>query len=616
MARALVRHRGAGEAPRGSQLGQPGRHSGGGAAHAAGACAGDRIGPRTAARRDPPGSGRAAARAVGGVIGLRAGGRGGRHPGRGLLRPGPALREHLLPDGLARAADGPRPAPRRRAAGRRAGDPCPGAEEHADAAAASDDETRAHVERLEALAASPGNRPGTAHRRYRAIPARGWRRREPDGGSASTGPTCAKNPPRASAATHNPGHERLPGLADHSHRSAPVLAIGSSPGWPSRSASSSAHLQRLGRGDRGGIAIVRRFGVGLGRPSRPRSRHRPRAPASPRYSGAVRAGTGGGRARGVIPPGMRRSRPHDGLRMRAHRPLSPAPRQPAPRQLLLSASAAQRSDWGPISAEGFAWYPFIRLGELTDLPATFGAPTPHIAPSGGSPTRRHRGIPPAPRPALPAPAVSLAILEAMQPWSSSRAVGPRAYPPRRYFGCGSCGHPPRHVRAGRMAHRTIPASCRSTRTRGLGRPIRSRPRDRPRPPSARSFASWATSTTAAGSCAISPGDPSSALDPLATGSIAASSSWSSRFEVTGTDRLPLVQESITGYVHGPRLRRFATPSWHGPSWRWWWSRCSSRLGLFAGSETWRCTSTSLDPAPRADPDPRRRSGCAAAASRS
>ena len=37
--------------------------------------------PRSPARRDPPGTGRPAPRPVGGTLGARAGGRGGRHPG-------------------------------------------------------------------------------------------------------------------------------------------------------------------------------------------------------------------------------------------------------------------------------------------------------------------------------------------------------------------------------------------------------------------------------------------------------------------------------------------------------------------------------------------------------
>ena len=54
-------------------------------------------------------------------------------------------------------------------------------------------------------------------------------------------------------------------------------------------------------------------------------------------------------------------------------------------QLLLVGYAAQRSEVGPISAEGFAWYPVIRLGELTDLPPLSDGPLFTTSAAGGSP---------------------------------------------------------------------------------------------------------------------------------------------------------------------------------------------------------------------------------------
>ena len=122
MARAhRRRHRGR-QAPRRRLVGKPRRDSGGGAAHAAGADPGHRLGPRAPRRRNSAGAGRIAPRAVCLPLGAGGGGCGERHPGHRALRPGPALRQRDVSGGIDCPARRARPTPGYRAAGRPARD--------------------------------------------------------------------------------------------------------------------------------------------------------------------------------------------------------------------------------------------------------------------------------------------------------------------------------------------------------------------------------------------------------------------------------------------------------------------------------------------------------------
>ncbi|HET9878244.1 MAG TPA: hypothetical protein VFQ81_02910 [Candidatus Limnocylindria bacterium] len=94
--------------------------------------------------------------------------------------------------------------------------------------------------------------------------------------------------------------------------------------------------------------------------------------------------------------------------------------------------------WGPVSGEGFAWYPVRRLGELTELPAL---PTElpggavGWAAAGDAETAYLELVAPRcpPRPA------TLAILEAMLRWERLSCFGPEAITIDGVFGCGGCG---------------------------------------------------------------------------------------------------------------------------------------------------------------------------------
>ncbi|HET9880081.1 MAG TPA: SH3 domain-containing protein [Candidatus Limnocylindria bacterium] len=94
--------------------------------------------------------------------------------------------------------------------------------------------------------------------------------------------------------------------------------------------------------------------------------------------------------------------------------------------------------WGPVSGEGFAWYPVRRLGELTELPAL-----PTELPDGavgwaaaGDPETAYLELV-APR--CPARPATLAILESMLRWERLSCFGPEAITIDGTFGCAGCG---------------------------------------------------------------------------------------------------------------------------------------------------------------------------------
>ena len=312
----------------------------------------------------------------------------------------------------------------------------------------------------------------------------------------------------------------------------------------------------------------RRWRDAGGSPS-PRLRRRLRHPDRPRAfpggsvgvglgsSGGVRAGTGRDRAGRSDPARQRRSRPHGrAADARAAHHRVHARRQPARRPAAPGRVRAQRSDWGPISAEGFAWYPVIRLGELTALPPLSEGPLVTTSGAGwvaaGDAAEAFiQLLDPrcAPRP------VSLATLEAMQPWEQLACFGPEQITLEGTFGCSGCAasapgtfepgwlaHPMNfdflsvdpNARIGPFAMRFAPdgppppaVGADHSRRRPLRRPggrsaARSRRASRPR----RSIR-WQP------------------------GSTVASSSWSRSFEVTGTD---------PDFPSGPPIRRVLSVS--------------------------------------------------------
>ena len=243
---------------------------------------------------------------------------------------------------------------------------------------------------------------------------------------------------------------------------------------------------------------------------------------------------------GVIPPGSIVRVLTDGLRMREQPSAESTLVDNLPvNQLLLVGYAAQRSDWGPISAEGFAWYPVIRLGELTDLPPLSDGPLLTTSAIGwvadGDDTEAYIQLL---DPRCPPRPVSLATLEAMQPWEQLACFGPEQITLEGTFGCVGCGG-------------TIPGTFEPdwmAQPNNLGF-LSVDPNARIGPFSMR-FAPAGPATPAVGQilrvvghfddpaaaeCAISPGDPPVPLDSLATGLYCREQFVVESVEVTGTD---------------------------------------------------------------------------------
>lgn len=128
---------------------------------------------------------------------------------------------------------------------------------------------------------------------------------------------------------------------------------------------------------------------------------------------------------GLIPSGSIVRVVTDGLRMREEPSTDSTLVDNLPvDQLLLVGYAAQRPEWGPISAGGFAWYPVIRLGEVTDLPPLSDGPLVTTSDGGwvaaGDETEAFIQLL---EPRCPPRPVSLSTLEAMQPWEQLACFG-------------------------------------------------------------------------------------------------------------------------------------------------------------------------------------------------
>ena len=144
---------------------------------------------------------------------------------------------------------------------------------------------------------------------------------------------------------------------------------------------------------------------------------------------------------GFIPPGSIVRVLTDGLRMREEASTASTLVDNLPvDQLLLVGYAAQRSDWGPISAGGFAWYPVVRLGEATDPPPLSEGPLVTTSAAGwvaaGDETEAYIQLL---EPRCPTRPVTLATLEAMQPWEQLACFGAEQITLEGTFGCGGCG---------------------------------------------------------------------------------------------------------------------------------------------------------------------------------
>lgn len=208
-------------------------------------------------------------------------------------------------------------------------------------------------------------------------------------------------------------------------------------------------------------------------------------------------------------------------------------------QLLLVGYAAQRSDWGPSSAEGFAWYPVIRLGELTDLPPLSDGPLLTTSAVGwiaaGDDTEAFIQLVDARCPPRP---VSLATLEAMQPWEQLACFGPEQVTLDGTFGCAGCAASiPGTFEPGWLAQ-PMNAGFLSVDPNARIGPFSMRfAPDGQAPPTVGQIIRVVGhfDDPAAGTCAISPGDPPVPLDPLATGLYCREQFVVESIEVTGTD---------------------------------------------------------------------------------
>ena len=144
---------------------------------------------------------------------------------------------------------------------------------------------------------------------------------------------------------------------------------------------------------------------------------------------------------GVIPPGSAVRVLADGLRMRDAPSTDAALVETLPAaQLLVVGYAPQRGDFGPVSADGFDWYPVIRLSDLTELPPLSDGPVSTESAfgwvAGGDATEAYVELV-APRCA--ARPVDLATLEAMLPWEHLACFGNESITVEGTFGCGGCG---------------------------------------------------------------------------------------------------------------------------------------------------------------------------------
>ena len=145
---------------------------------------------------------------------------------------------------------------------------------------------------------------------------------------------------------------------------------------------------------------------------------------------------------GLIPPGSIVRVSTDGLRMREEPSTGSALVDNLPLDQLLLVGYADQSplDWGPVSAEGFEWYPVARLGDTTVLPPLSDGPLGPATPDGwvaaGDETEAYIQLL---EPRCPQRPVNLATIEAMQPWEHLACFGSEQIMLEGTYGCGACG---------------------------------------------------------------------------------------------------------------------------------------------------------------------------------
>ena len=143
---------------------------------------------------------------------------------------------------------------------------------------------------------------------------------------------------------------------------------------------------------------------------------------------------------GLIPPGSAVRVLVDGLRIRESASAGSALVEDLPAgTLLVIGFAPMRDRWGPVSAEGFDWYPVASL-ETDELPPLSDGP---FEPGGyttgwvaaGDATEDYVELV---DPRCPARPVGLASIEAMLPWELLACFGDEQITLDGTFGCGIC----------------------------------------------------------------------------------------------------------------------------------------------------------------------------------
>ena len=143
----------------------------------------------------------------------------------------------------------------------------------------------------------------------------------------------------------------------------------------------------------------------------------------------------------LIPPGSVVRVLVDGLRMREEPSTDAALVEDlAAGRLLEVGHTRNRGAFGPIDADGFAWYPVIALPDVTELPPLSSGPILLDAVgfgwvAAGDSTEAYIQLV---NPRCPPRPVALATLEAMLPWEQLACFGSEQLTLEGTFGCGVC----------------------------------------------------------------------------------------------------------------------------------------------------------------------------------
>lgn len=143
----------------------------------------------------------------------------------------------------------------------------------------------------------------------------------------------------------------------------------------------------------------------------------------------------------LIPPGSAVRVLIDGLRMRESPSTTAALVENLPvGRLLAVGHSRNRGDFGPIEADGFAWYPVIVIPDATELPPLSAGPilldaTGYGWVAAGDGTEPYIQLV---EPRCPVRPVTLAVVESMLPWEQLACFGAEPMTLEGTFGCGVC----------------------------------------------------------------------------------------------------------------------------------------------------------------------------------